>query len=48
MPGSSAGQKKAPICTSTWAAQTIQTNRAGDCMKFAELMGMGDRQLSYR
>ena len=30
MPGSSAGQKNAPICTSTCAAQTTATSLAGE------------------
>ena len=40
MPGSSAGQKKAPICTSTCAAQTIATSLAGDRANVAEPMAM--------
>ena len=40
MPGSSAGQKKAPICTSTCAAQTTATNLAGDRAKLADVMAM--------
>jgi hypothetical protein len=43
MPGSSAGQKKAPICTSTCAAHTTATSRAGDRVKLAEMMAMAER-----
>jgi hypothetical protein len=40
MPGSSAGQKKAPICTSIWAVQTTATSLAGDRANAAVLTAM--------
>jgi hypothetical protein len=48
MPGSSAGQKKAPICTGTWAAQTTAISLAGDRANAAVLTAMIDAfQWSY-
>ena len=41
MPGSKAGQKKAPICTRTCAAQTTATNRTGDLVKVSDVMVIG-------
>lgn len=38
MPGSKAGQKKAPICTRTCAAQTVVTNRTGDLVNVLDVM----------
>jgi hypothetical protein len=41
MPGSKAGQKNAPICTSTCAAQTAATNRTGDLANVSDAMVIG-------
>ena len=40
MVGSSAGQKKAPICTKTCAAHTTATSLAGERANVAKLMAM--------
>ena len=42
MPGSKAGQKKAPICTRTCAAQTTATNRTGERVNVSDVMVIGE------